>query len=566
MRRYIAILVTVLFVFSITVTDYSSAEEYSPSSNHELNYSTKAIDSLNYLNDIREKMGLQQLKLNPYLTKAAENHAKYLVANNETGHNQKEGNKYFTSISHPGRIEAAGGGIGNNTSEIISYSTNDPAEIIDGFLDTAFHRAPLTNYEAYEFGLGLVDNTAVILIGDKDIESNQLVVYPYDGQTDVGIGFYGNENPNPLKFFDIEKSGYIISFQDNVTALFTNVTITDSKGGKLPFYQGGNSFLYPAYELAYDEVYTVSIDYVANRLKQNKTWSFRTKKAPPIINSRHNVGIKINGKMIPLLNWPPFMKNETVFVPLEGVFDRLNAKIIWNNKTRSITITKQNIKVSLTIGSKIAYVNGKKKTLSEAPYIQGSTKFVPLQFISESIGAKFRWDKKNNIASVDADLGKPIDLMAELFAKPKGKMESKVNPVMKIAQKYGYTLEAENLEPDFTYSSYDVLDKNGDRIVEFVAQVNDWNLAATASIYMRKLSVPQTDPDTFQFIQEIVENFSGVKAENLGSTLFQALGKKPEVSDIYGSFDGFVKLDPKIRYQLNGNYPETWDLTIQLKS
>ncbi|MED3730465.1 CAP domain-containing protein [Geobacillus stearothermophilus] len=39
-------------------------------------------EALNYINDIRKKIGLKPVTLNPFLIKAAENHAKYLDVNN----------------------------------------------------------------------------------------------------------------------------------------------------------------------------------------------------------------------------------------------------------------------------------------------------------------------------------------------------------------------------------------------------------------------------------------------------------------------------------------------------
>lgn len=55
----------------------------------------------------------------------------------------------------------------------------------------------------------------------------------------------------------------------------------------------------------------------------------------------------------------------------------------------------------MTIGDRTAYVNGKPITLSVAPFIssEGST-YVPLRFISETIGAKVGWDAQNFVALI----------------------------------------------------------------------------------------------------------------------------------------------------------------------
>ncbi|MBY0053671.1 hypothetical protein H7K32_18820 [Brevibacillus agri] len=46
-------------------------------------YTKEQLDALNHLNEIRSKIGVHPVKLNPFLTKAAENHAKYLNINPE---------------------------------------------------------------------------------------------------------------------------------------------------------------------------------------------------------------------------------------------------------------------------------------------------------------------------------------------------------------------------------------------------------------------------------------------------------------------------------------------------
>ena len=69
----------------------------SAAASSDFTYSKAATEAMNYINEIRKKAGLQPVKLNPYLTKAAENHANYLTINGyDGGHVEDKSKKGFT--------------------------------------------------------------------------------------------------------------------------------------------------------------------------------------------------------------------------------------------------------------------------------------------------------------------------------------------------------------------------------------------------------------------------------------------------------------------------------------
>ncbi len=49
-------------------------------------------------------------------------------------------------------------------------------------------------------------------------------------------------------------------------------------------------------------------------------------------------------------------------------------------------------KVEITIGSNIAFVNGKSITMDVVPKIAGGRTFVPLRFVGEALGASVIWE------------------------------------------------------------------------------------------------------------------------------------------------------------------------------
>lgn len=91
---------------------------------------------------------------------------------------------------------------------------------------------------------------------------------------------------------------------------------------------------------------------------------------------------------------PPRIEQGTTLVPLRGIFEALGADVSWDANTQTVNASKGNTQLRLAIGSKHAYQNGTLINLSiPAKIVQGST-FVPLRFVSETLGANVSWDNK----------------------------------------------------------------------------------------------------------------------------------------------------------------------------
>lgn len=113
------------------------------------------------------------------------------------------------------------------------------------------------------------------------------------------------------------------------------------------------------------------------------------------VEASSNVKIIIKGEK-QVYDQSPILKEGRTLVPLRGIFETLGATVTWQSTTNQIIAIKGSKKITLTLGSKIAYINGVKKTLDvSAQAINGRT-LVPLRFISESLGEKVNWDSKNS--------------------------------------------------------------------------------------------------------------------------------------------------------------------------
>jgi len=88
----------------------------------------------------------------------------------------------------------------------------------------------------------------------------------------------------------------------------------------------------------------------------------------------------------------PEIKNDVVFVPFRAVANALGAQLDVTPDWKTITFTRGDRKVTITIGSKTAYVNGQKKELLVAPYATKGRTMVPTRFVSEQLGETVEWD------------------------------------------------------------------------------------------------------------------------------------------------------------------------------
>ena len=87
----------------------------------------------------------------------------------------------------------------------------------------------------------------------------------------------------------------------------------------------------------------------------------------------------------------PIIQSGTTLVPMRAFFEALGANVGWDNSTRTATGKRGDITVTLTIGSQTAYVNGQPKTLEVPAQLVNSLAYIPLRFVSESLGDKVEY-------------------------------------------------------------------------------------------------------------------------------------------------------------------------------
>jgi hypothetical protein len=92
------------------------------------------------------------------------------------------------------------------------------------------------------------------------------------------------------------------------------------------------------------------------------------------------------------LDQAPMIRDGRTMVPLRFIGEALGADIEWNDANRSVTYTKGQQAVVLTIDQPFALVNGIQTGLDTAPVIANGRTLVPLRFISEALGYTIHWE------------------------------------------------------------------------------------------------------------------------------------------------------------------------------
>lgn len=88
----------------------------------------------------------------------------------------------------------------------------------------------------------------------------------------------------------------------------------------------------------------------------------------------------------------PFIEKGRTMVPTRFISEEFDISIDWDNSTKQITFTNQNIVIEMIINSITAKVDSNEKQIDVPALIRNGRTFAPIRFLMESFGAKVTWD------------------------------------------------------------------------------------------------------------------------------------------------------------------------------
>lgn len=119
--------------------------------------------------------------------------------------------------------------------------------------------------------------------------------------------------------------------------------------------------------------------------KYNEKYYKAMLKKPAIVT------VFLDGRKI-YFDQTPVIENGRTLVPVRAIFEAIGATIVWDGETKTVTATKDDIKISLTVNKKTATKNGEEITLEVPAKIISGRTLVPVRFVADCFGVKVDWD------------------------------------------------------------------------------------------------------------------------------------------------------------------------------
>lgn len=111
-----------------------------------------------------------------------------------------------------------------------------------------------------------------------------------------------------------------------------------------------------------------------------------------------SVGIYVKGASLPAQG---YIVNGRTMVPLRALAEALDFEVSYEANKKEVTIKKDGfVDISLIVGEKVARLGERSIELDSPSFIKDSRTFVPLRFISESLGEPVKWYGEERLVSV----------------------------------------------------------------------------------------------------------------------------------------------------------------------
>ncbi|WP_068620145.1 copper amine oxidase N-terminal domain-containing protein [Paenibacillus tuaregi] len=112
------------------------------------------------------------------------------------------------------------------------------------------------------------------------------------------------------------------------------------------------------------------------------------------------ISVYLDGSKISFPAGAPYTSQGTTLVPFRTIFEKLGLQVTWNAKTQTVTGSKEDLTLQLTLGSNRASINGVIQKLSVPPATVKGTTYVPLRFVGEAADAKVDWNEGSGYITI----------------------------------------------------------------------------------------------------------------------------------------------------------------------
>lgn len=137
---------------------------------------------------------------------------------------------------------------------------------------------------------------------------------------------------------------------------------------------------------------------------------FSTLFPAEIFAENPEINVSLNGNLVSF-SQTPILVNDRTLVPVRSIFEDLGAEVLWEEGSNSVTITKNNQTISLSINCPEMQITNDGETqtitLDTPPQLIADCTMLPLRAICEALGAEVTWDESTQTANIITDTALP---------------------------------------------------------------------------------------------------------------------------------------------------------------
>ena len=115
-----------------------------------------------------------------------------------------------------------------------------------------------------------------------------------------------------------------------------------------------------------------------------------------------DITVKLNDSNIEF-DQAPIVESGRTLVPFRAILEAMNVDVDWDADTKTITCTKGDKVIKLTIGENEMFINDKEVALDVPAKIVNGRTLLPLRAISENLDAEVKWDSETKTIDIKTD-------------------------------------------------------------------------------------------------------------------------------------------------------------------
>lgn len=116
------------------------------------------------------------------------------------------------------------------------------------------------------------------------------------------------------------------------------------------------------------------------------------------------IKVVVNGKEVAFEDQVPVIKNDRTLVPLRGVLETMGIEIKWNADDQSVSAVRGADSAYFKVGSTTLTTEDGSVTLDAAPEIINDRTMIPLRAVAEAFDAKVEWDDDSKTVTITDDV------------------------------------------------------------------------------------------------------------------------------------------------------------------